>query len=284
MASQFYLTLPSNTVENYNQYRKPVDNQARDIAVPSETSWVNKQSEYRVHLPQSIHLEGEWEVGLSEIIYPHSWFNIYSDGPTNCHIFVALVGVAQPLVCAVPAGSYETPELIAAAINRQMHVVLSAAGFNGKDLEVLYDTLSRRMFLICSPKVRKIAIGDRLRYMLGLDDGKKVKSHWFSPDKIVSTYPVDVRGGFDTMYVYCDLVANQVVGDSLVPLLRVVNVEGHPGDVVSRNFTNPHYVPLARQEFSTVEINIKDDTNRSVGFMGGKVTVKLHFRKQKFTL
>ena len=36
----------------------------------------NTLTEYRVGLPQTITLEGEWEVALTEIHYPHSWNNI----------------------------------------------------------------------------------------------------------------------------------------------------------------------------------------------------------------
>ena len=35
----------------------------------------NTLTEYRVGLPQTITLEGEWEVALTEIHYPHSWNN-----------------------------------------------------------------------------------------------------------------------------------------------------------------------------------------------------------------
>ena len=83
------------------------------------------------------------------------------------------------------------------------------------------------------------------------------------------------------MYVYCDIVEPQIVGDCLTPLLRVVNVEGNHDDVLVKSFDFPHYVPVSKRELSTIEINIKDDANRFVGFRYGKVVVKLHFRKRK---
>ena len=47
----------------------------------------NTLTEYRVGLPQTITLEGEWEVALTEIHYPHSWNNIergfYESHPTS---------------------------------------------------------------------------------------------------------------------------------------------------------------------------------------------------------
>ena len=50
----FYVTLPSNS--------------SMDV-FPENTL-----SNYRVKLPTSLQLSGEWEVGLVEIAYPHSWY------------------------------------------------------------------------------------------------------------------------------------------------------------------------------------------------------------------
>ncbi|GFX07309.1 uncharacterized protein F54H12.2 [Trichonephila clavipes] len=36
----------------------------------------NKISHFKTQLPSPVCLNGEWEVGLSEIIYPHSWLNV----------------------------------------------------------------------------------------------------------------------------------------------------------------------------------------------------------------
>ena len=54
--TQFYPHLPSNS--------------------RLDTFLDNTLTEYRVGLPQTITLEGEWEVALTEIHYPHSWNNI----------------------------------------------------------------------------------------------------------------------------------------------------------------------------------------------------------------
>ncbi|GFS56123.1 uncharacterized protein TNCV_1650491 [Trichonephila clavipes] len=52
----FYITLPSNASMNY---------------FPSNT-----QASFRTKLARPITLTGEWEVGLSEIFIPRTWFNI----------------------------------------------------------------------------------------------------------------------------------------------------------------------------------------------------------------
>jgi hypothetical protein len=54
--SGFYLTLPSNA--SADVYRN------------------NKSLNYTTNFPKPIGLSEAWEVGLSEITYPYSWYNI----------------------------------------------------------------------------------------------------------------------------------------------------------------------------------------------------------------
>ena len=57
--SEFYLTLPSNSSMEY---------------YPENTL-----TSFTTRLPNSISLEGDWDVGLVEIQYPHNWYNIPED-------------------------------------------------------------------------------------------------------------------------------------------------------------------------------------------------------------
>ena len=56
----FYLTLPSNS--SFDHFPN------------------NTLSEYTTKLPQEINLEEFWEVGVAEIGYPHTWYNISREG------------------------------------------------------------------------------------------------------------------------------------------------------------------------------------------------------------
>ncbi len=64
--THFYLTLPSNA--------------STDI-FPD-----NKTTEYRVSLPQTLDLEGDWEVGLYSILYPNSSYTLQDD-PYETHLY-----------------------------------------------------------------------------------------------------------------------------------------------------------------------------------------------------
>ena len=78
------------------------------------------------------------------------------------------------------------------------------------------------------------------------------------PDRFESsTIPdMDAALSSSSLYVYCDIIEHNIVGDSKVPLLRLVNVKGKHGERVYQKFTMPIYVPLQKHHFDTVEINI----------------------------
>ena len=56
MESEFYVTLPSKSSMQYFAD--------------------NKISNFLTKLPGTLQLHGEWEVGLAEIDYPHTWYKI----------------------------------------------------------------------------------------------------------------------------------------------------------------------------------------------------------------
>ena len=74
---------------------------------------------------------------------------------------------------------------------------------------------------------------------------------------------VSMTRGFNTIYVYTDIVESRIVGDSLAPLLRALPVSGSHGATVSDRSTNIHYVPLLYSHFKSIEMDIREDTCHS---------------------
>ena len=93
----------------------------------------------------------------------------------------------------------------------------------------------------------------------------------------VRAYPiVDLRRGFESLYIYSSIVEPRIVGDKIAPPLRIVPITGRHGEIMTARFDQ--YIPLLSGEFGSVETEIRDDTGRPVPFDVGKVTVTLHFR------
>ncbi|GFW49824.1 uncharacterized transposon-derived protein F54H12.3 [Trichonephila clavipes] len=99
--------------------------------------------------------------------------------------------------------------------------------------------------------------------------------------KVESSYIVDPNASFPLIYVYSDLVEPQIVGDVQAPLLKIVKVEGKDGEVVNAHYTRPHYVPVIRRHFQTVEMVLRLHSGELVPFERGRVIAVLHFRMRQ---
>lgn len=84
------------------------------------------------------------------------------------------------------------------------------------------------------------------------------------------------------MYVYCDIVEPQLIGDAMAPLLQIINIDTI-NYVYEANkyiqFCIPHYVPLMKSCFESLEIDLRDHTGSLLPFHFGTSCVKLHFCK-----
>ena len=242
--TQFYLHLPSN---------------ASLDKFPNNTL-----TEYRVCLPQTISLTGEWEVALTEIHYPHSWNNVQGNVENRFYLRdQELDGMWEPLI--VPPGYYSS---VADLITRFNEVINANDRFKDK-VQLSLDTLNRKVIVHLQNKA-KVYFSD-IGQALG-----------FSPNNVISSTSTAERAvHFHDLYVYCDIIQSQYVEDALVPLLRAVPVEGKDGEGIGKSFIRPQYVSVSRKQFETIEVNIKRDTGESVPFELGEVLLTLHFRQSR---
>ena len=225
-------------------------------------------TEYQVCLPQTISLTGEWEVALTEIHYPHSWNNVQGNVDNRFYLRnQELDGMWEALI--VPPGYYSS---VADLITKFNEVINANDRFKDK-AQLSFDTLNRKLTVDLQNKT-EVYFSD-IGPMLG-----------FSPNKVISRtstaeLAVDLEHGFHDLYVYCDIIQSQYVGDALVPLLRIVPVEGKDGERVSKSFIRPQYLPVSRKQFESIEVNIKRDTGETVPFEFGEVLLTLHFRQSR---
>jgi hypothetical protein len=121
----------------------------------------------------------------------------------------------------------------------------------------------------------QVTISPLLQHMLGF------KRAIFPHGDHVADWVADVTRGLNSLYVYCPLVEQRMVGDTQVPLLRIVPLEGRDAEMVTRVFDPVQYCPLVLRCFQNVEIDIRDDTGVKIPFERGRVVVTLHCRKRK---
>lgn len=245
----FYLTLPSNA--SYSVFPR------------------NTASVYKTQLSEPIELEGDWEVGLVEISYSKSWNSI----PENEYVIVD-----EKKFC-IYEGQYSSFADLFRYLNDDIKVAKEDKEI---DKKVRFRQISGKI-TIDNPHECEVKISKKFGEMMGFDvdkptDYKFVGNEIVVNDSVKSKYPADVQHGIHQLFVYCNVIEPQIVGDYKVPLLRIVPVG--KGDVVTKYFHNIYYFPVLTKKFQTIEINIKDTTGEDIRFQHGTSYVVLHFRKR----
>ena len=84
-----------------------------------------------------------------------------------------------------------------------------------------------------------------------------------------------------TLFIYTDIISEQIVGNSRSSLIRTVNVqqEYFKGEHIS--YDVPHFFPVNKTELNSINIDIRDETGERVMFEDSIFTLVLHFRPQK---
>ena len=249
MASDFYLVLPSNS--------------SMDIH-PNNTL-----AQYITNLPRRISLHGDWECGLTEIHYPHDWYNVRNTRMVVEHEASTRMVVeheASTRNVYLDDGYYDSPKTLVEALNldKESRVKLS------------YDSVTQKMRAHLKRQTKFRLYGD-LSDILGFGNITSDADHTVT---LPANSVVDLRGGFESLYVYSSVVEPRVVGDKIVPLLRIIPITGRHGEMVTTRFDHVQYIPVMSREFGTIETEISDDTGRPVPFERGKVMATLHFRRR----
>ena len=99
MATEFYMKLPSNA--------------------SMKTHLDNTLTHYITDLPQRIDLTGEWEFGLAEFQYSHTWYNV-----TENDVWLFLNTIDNPDVtrrAKLSCGYYDDPLTLMYHVNKGLH-------------------------------------------------------------------------------------------------------------------------------------------------------------------
>jgi len=243
MNGHFYITLPSDSSAAY---------------YPNNTV-----ARFVTRLPERIRLEGDYEMALAEIIYPHTWYNV-----DNADEKYWITAVTKECSNVLRSGYYEDGTAIASALNASDSLGIKFS-FN--------EATGRFSFTAQS---LNFVMSDGLQRYMGFDLGNVGDASPASLVRKESKQSFDANRGLNLMYVYCDVAAHTVVGDTKTPLLRVCNVTGRHGEIVRHTYVQPHYVPVGRREFDSIEIAINNELGKPMPFEYGKSVVTLHFRRR----
>jgi hypothetical protein len=265
MDQKFYITLPSN--------------------VSSPDHHNNSPSHFFTYLASPLHLPShQWEVSLCEISFPHVWDNIFY--PMNVLRFVVYDPKSNQtanVIKRIPIKHYENLDELVAEINEACPEKFHGRmGFEKMGRQRVKMVLHEHEGLKIDSTLAKI-LGFGTTFMQYSTETAEMKNGSYrcvvKADRIG-----DIKAVLFNIFVYTNIIKDQIVGNQLVPLLRTVSIEGEDGDYIHKVYDAPHYLPLASDFIQHIEIKLADDLGRLIQFQTGKVVVKLHFRKKHFWL
>lgn len=252
------------------------------IHLPSNTRFMesNTASKYVVKLALPANLSGDWECGLKEIHYPRSWYNVSGElAVMELRIARGFGRPAHLKLAPLQPGNYATNNDLTDGIQTALREVIKGQPATRNELKVYEERYTGRVrFEI--PENISIGLHPHLSAMLGYGKPSGPLLTLTRNSRKQPEHPMTVQL-VDALYVYSDVVQSSLVGDVMAPLLRVVPVRGEHGEMCHVEYIKPIYYPLAKLNFSTVEIHITDSAGRKIQFISGKTTVVLHFRRKK---
>ena len=227
----------------------------------------NTLTNYTTRLNSMIELDCKYEVGLVELMYPLNWkFIDYGS------LIITNVKTAETKKYSISFNVMENIDEILRNLNSKIVKDLMKIFFE-------YDRVSKKISINMEPDY-ELEFLNEFHLELGFRASK------FEAPPISHKYTAfesipDQLNNIKALFIYSDICEKQHVGDSMSQLLRTVCVENNHkfGDYINSIFTQPHYVPVNKNTFQTIEIQICDDTGSKVHFSSGKIIAKLHFRK-----
>lgn len=233
--------------------------------------------DFRVSLPTPLKLtHGKYEVALTDIIYPFTYDTLSDrmdeDGMHDNTLVVRFQEGTRSLlkIVTIPPGTYVTAEDLTGAVNKALVAELMLfSGTAHRDV-FGYDPITRKCRIILEPPFILVEFSRKLSYLLGIEKEIRLKETY-------GTHPIHLAKDF--IYVYADCCEFQMLSNVMCPLLKVLNVQGVPGQNVEHVIHRPHYVPVRSAEIDSVRIELKNELNEVIPFHSGKVCVVLHFRR-----
>ena len=96
--------------------------------------------------------------------------------------------------------------------------------------------------------------------------------------KFTAALPVDINRGVSNLFIYSDIVSQQIIGESEGNLLRVIQLNSD--GIKTIHFGNSaHYKNISNNKIDSIQVVIKSDTGEEIEFINGKSIITLHLTK-----
>ena len=231
---------------------------------PENTPW-----EYTTRLPRWIQLDGEWMIGLHSVSYTRHYIVQHFDTPIS-YTNTGSAGKGGKLK-KYPATIRE----YIVGINESLKDSITS-----KEIEFKLE-LDGKITVVVSSGYKVVLTRDQAIILgfLNVDDDEEVK-------EISTTETGKHQANLHrktSIFIYCDIVEPQIVGDKTVSLLGIAPSESS-GKVYEKIYTgeNIRYIPVQTRSFQNIKIHLRSSTYEPISFEHGRASVTLHLRPLKY--
>lgn len=280
------------------------------VVLPSnsnlDTHPKNRPDEYEVRLFRGVDLQGDWEVALLNIQYPHNWFDVVEK--TTIHWMYTsrrTTMTAQDIAYRLKLGyqvEFKTCvlELLSPDDADYRHSANTIWPGHFSSAQEFGDYISRTIEnnlkaakLRQTPSVKysfdfetragsfHTSYGTLLMFTSStyLPDLLGIKADAITPREIDDISAVEIPqlymfGGpsksnfakIDSIYVYTDVVKPQLVGDVEAKLLGIIPVRMRSEETQFFSFDQPLFLPVKKTSFSTITIKLRSSRGQAIPF------------------
>lgn len=236
--------------------------------VKGSSALKNSASHYNTVFENSLQLfESEkWVVGLKEINFIDSIMTITKEDK----IFIVSkegAKIQDGAILELKPGYYkDAKDLLKAFPNLE----LKKYGF-----KIDFDEYLNRLKVIkLTQNDFLMTIYDDLSHILGF-----IVDNKFSNNDVLASHGPNLRRGIHSIFIYCDVCEETMVGEGKSQLLRVVNFNRQNyNDSVNIIYNDPNYIPVTKTFINNIEIKLCDDMGNFIPFEEGKTILTLHFK------
>ena len=245
--------------------------------LPSDSSMIyypdNTVTCFTTKLPREIVLDGKWEVGLSEISIPLSFFT-----------FNKKVTVVQG--DEYDYFTHEFEPRVFGDLKTLMDKINEEMSANKLELSVTENNYSLITYTDCAgehcSQYYSIEFEEDLRRISGFEKNK-IYFDTKKDESYISELPGNINACLpDSVYVYTNICEANIVGDTHATILRTLPINYSKkkfGETYHVAIGSVHYVPLLSNSFREIEIDLRDRLGQPLPFMSGTSYVTLHFRR-----
>ena len=220
------------------------------------------------------------ECALSQINFPNTYKNV-RDGLNGISIYkVDKDNTENVQFFKIPAGYYSSLNHLFHTIKGIVPPLADDAYGDKSKFAIGYDAIRQRSWVRVSQEFYVEFQLDIAKF-LGFDANVKIKRDTKEKRRQHSRYHPQVHGGLSTIFVYCDIIEHQLIGETSAPLLRILNWNHASKKLsISQTFSELFYVPIKSSDFDTIHIYLLDSLGYPISFENGHTFAVMEFREK----